>query len=476
MLLTLFLTLASPTPILPPDCAVVFEALQQKMTANYAGMLLEVTGARRRAHDAEVARLRRIAAGASGDACRSILAEYVHWFDDPHLFLFEPYALDAAMTRERMAAVPKVALDEAAVRRLVEARGSRADPIEGIWYDRGMRVGVVTDPEGRPGRLVAVVLVSDSVTLPPGSVHAVLDRDADGSYHTVLRWRSLALTHPRAALYRGGTILRLAPAMWGRAWPLPAGEPDVLDPTDVRRPTLHLVAGVPVVTIPSHQFQYRSVLDALLTEHDAVLRAADRLVVDLRGNEGGSSRMSAALEPFLFEAELAPASRDFGAAVMLASPDQVRYASRSFGPDTSSFVRRLVTAMEAAPGTLVPLFDSDEPAPTEPAVTPIHGPERVALLVDHGTVSASEVLVLKARRSSRAVVVGESTAGALDYQSASIVRIHPDESRWYLGYPTITAHADLPEGGMRGTGIPPEIAVTWTPGVDPIAVALDRLR
>jgi len=61
-------------------------------------------------------------------------------------------------------------------------------------------------------------------------------------------------------------------------------------------------------------------------------------------------------------------------------------------------------------------------------------------------------LPLKALRTDRAVVIGEPTAGALDYQTTSIVRIDPDESRWFLGYPTITAHAQLPKGGMRGKG------------------------
>jgi hypothetical protein len=41
-----------------------------------------------------------------------------------------------------------------------------------------------------------------------------------------------------------------------------------------------------------------------------------------------------------------------------------------------------------------------------------------------------------------------------------------------LGYPTIAAHARLPEGGMRGKGIAPEIALKWAGVTDPLEAAL----
>jgi hypothetical protein len=64
-----------------------------------------------------------------------------------------------------------------------------------------------------------------------------------------------------------------------------------------------------------------------------------------------------------------------------------------------------------------------------------------------------------ARSSALATVFGEPTAGALDYQSVNVVRILPDESRRFLGYPTITASRRLPQNGMRGRGIMPHVRV-----------------
>lgn len=153
--------------------------------------------------------------------------------------------------------------------------------------------------------------------------------------------------------------------------------------------------------------------------------------------------------------------------MMLSSPAQISYARRFTGTDTSAFVRSLVARLEANPGALIPLDETPSPAPSPEATVP--GNWRAIVLVDRGTVSAAEVLVLRALRSARAVVVGEPTAGALDYQSVHVVSLGTGNRRWALGYPTIAAHADLPTRGMRGRGIQPQVRIDWSVVADPIA-------
>lgn len=475
MLLPVLANLVLTGPIAPPSCTDLLEGMRTKLEANYAGYVLEVATGRASEYARLLTDVRREAARVGSGDCFPVLARYIAWFDDPHLFVFQSVRIDSSETARRKAAVRRVEVTEEAVRRSVERRGAGADPLEGVWHDRGLRIGVIPDPDGTAGRFVAVVLASDTVTYEPGMVHAVFDR-RDGGYRAELRWRTLAVTRPEVSLHRSGTLLRVSPAMWSKAWPLADGEHARTDTSDARRPTFELVDGVPVFAIPSHQYQYRAVLDSLIRAHREALATATFMVVDLRGNEGGGSLMSAGLLPYIVgESEDDPSQVD-GEPVMLSSPDQVSYARRAFGADTTAFVRRLVAALEAAPGELVPLYDPNEPRPERPDPAPVYGPREVAILVDGGTVSASEVLVLKARRSARAVVIGEPTAGALDYQSTYIVAIHPDEKRWYLGYPTITAHAGLPQGGMRGKGIAPERALDWTTVADPVAAALALLR
>jgi C-terminal processing protease CtpA/Prc len=169
------------------------------------------------------------------------------------------------------------------------------------------------------------------------------------------------------------------------------------------------------------------------------------------------------------EKRSSPYNMDFGTAVMLSSPDQIMYARRAFGADTTAFVKSLVKRLEEHPGELVSLRDPALPPEPPQPDSIIDGPWKVAVLTNRSTVSASEVLVLKALQSKRATVIGEPTEGALDYQSTRIVWFSPNERRWGVGYPTITDHATLPIGGIRGKGIQPDIRLDWKTVRDPVA-------
>jgi hypothetical protein len=271
-------------------------------------------------------------------------------------------------------------------------------------------------------------------------------------------------------------LLRLSPGLWGKEYPVAPADSGLLDPVDAHRPTLLVRDGTVIVSIPSHDGPNKPILDSLVTRHDLDLRHADRLIVDLRGNEGGGSGMSESLMPYIASEQQRPPLVTEGEAVMLSSEDQIAYARRAFGPETSRFVSSLLARMQAHPGEFVQLSNPDEAqAPLAP-VTTISGPGRVGVLIDRGTVSASEVLVLEALRSERVTVFGEPTAGALDYQSTSIVAFSPGERRWFLGYPTITRNLRLPAGGMRGRGIAPTVRVDLSRVDDPIAYVEHELK
>lgn len=453
-----------------PSCAADLAGLDRTLHADYAGYLLELHGERLRAYDAMKASLEARAARAPGDSCFFVLRDFADWFNDPHLFIYESVRIDSAEARRRQASVATRNVTEASARAYYQRHASSLDPIEGIWYDRGLRVAIVPDSARGAGRFIAVLLAADTSTWTPGSVRARIARRADGSYDVDLSRPNYSLAHLHGAIYRH-VLLRLSPGIWGKAFPVPAADAGTLDPVDPHRPTLYRRNGTLVFAIPSHD-GFKAVIDSMVAAHAAELASADRLIIDLRGNEGGGSFMTNALGPYIMLAHDRPNPYPLDSSLMLSSPDQIDYAQRAFGPDTSAFVRSLVARLKAHPGQLVPLHDpatpSDPPDPRDWVVA--SGPRAVGVLADRGTVSASEVLVVYALESPRATVFGEPTAGALDYESASIVSIAPGEHRWYVGYGTITRRADLPNGGMRGTGIRPQVPIDLAAIADPIAV------
>jgi len=399
------------------------------------------------------------------DRCFPVLSSYTAWYDDPHLFVFQRQSTDSLDARRRASSLQRLPLSEAEVRASLGEPGRTLDPVEGIWYDGPLRLAVVPDPNGGSTDFVAVILQSDTVAWPVGTVRARLRRESDGTYATRLLTRQFAELSLTARIHKR-VMLRLSPGIWGKAFPVAVADTGLIDSVDVHRPRVSVRERSVVFSIPSHDPGQARLLNTLVRTHVEAIRARPLLVVDLRGNEGGGAFTTQPLHPFIDTAERRPTPYDSGAAVMLSSPAQVRYARRFMGNDTSAFVRSLVARLEARPGELVPFSEAPPAIVSGPSVA---GNWRVVVLVDGGTVSAAEVLVVKALRSTRSVVVGEPTAGALDYQSVQVVPLGTGDPRWALGYPTITAHADLPRRGMRGTGIQPHVLIDWSTVADPIA-------
>lgn len=467
--LGLFLVLAAAPADSSPTCATDLSGLDSKLRADYAGYLLELHGERLRQYTSMKAALAARAKRTTGDSCYFVLHDFTAWFDDPHLFVFQNPDIGSAELLRREKSVARRGVTEASARAYYEQHTQQLDPIEGIWYDRGLRVAIVPDSSKGAGHFVAVMLAADTSTWTPGSVRAYIARRGDGSYDVDLSGPGYFVSHLEGAIYRH-VLLRLSPGIWGKAFPVPPADSGTLDAVDPHRPTVYRRNGTLVFAIPSHS-GFKAVIDSMVAAHATELASADRLIIDLRGNEGGGSQMTDALGPYVMLAHDRPTPYPLDSSLMLSSPDQIHYAEHAFGPDTSAFVRSLVARLKAHPGRLVPLHDPaappEKPDPRDWVVA--SGPRAVGVLTDRGTVSASEVLVVYALQSPRATVFGEPTAGALDYESTSIVSIAPHEHRWYVGYGTITRRADLPKGGMRGTGIRPQVPIDLAKVADPVA-------
>ncbi len=453
------------------SCRQNVDSLQHRIELNYAGFLLEVKDAKRQALADTLAALENVADRTASADCVPVLNTLIAWYHDPHLFLYQADVTDTTDAARRKGAVRTRALSEAAARSYLTNNRSRLDPIEGLWYDLNLRVAIVPAPGQPSGHFEAVVLQSDTASWKPGDVRAQFIRRPDGEYDVTIWSRAKSVKELRGVVYKR-VMLRMSPGIWGKEFPVAAADGGLLNPVDPHRATLQLRGRTVVLSIPSHDPTYRSTLDSLLAQNDSALRHAERLIVDVRGNEGGSSGVTRALEPFIVTNPTRLSPYPSGNAVILSSPNQINYAKASFvgpkGIDSSPALQRLLARMEANPGKLVPLSDSlDEPDPPRPA--PVFGPRTVAVMIDHGTVSASEVLVLTALESTRTTVIGQPTEGALDYQSANIVYFSALERRWGLGYPTITRSSSLPLHGMRGIGIKPDVTADWQRIDDPIS-------
>ena len=446
-------------------CAEELDSLVQKVESNYVGYRLLLPTLDRSRYEASKAEIRRAAAAAGDEDCFSTLRRYVAQFDDGHLFLTEQPELSDEEAARLAAAAETLPWAEESVRTYLDTHAAELDPVEGIWYSDTARFGIVRERNSPRRDFVAIVLAGGGAAWKPGQVKAELKRRADGSFEVRYYYGDHSLHHLEGTLHKG-LLLRMAPVMWGKSYPVRPADAGLLDPANPRSPTLkQLGRGAWVISMPSHDGPYRAPLEKLIAEHLDQLLTSELIVVDLRGNEGGSSQTSAPLAPFHESTRNRPRRGYTGREVVVSSPDLIRYyenLAKSMEPG-GAYEKRflaLVERMRREPGqVLVTDVWGNPPAPPAPPPEPYLRPTHFAILMDGGAVSAAEAFVLSAWDSERVTLFGSPSGGSIDYQSVAIVPLDCRRHALALGFPTLGGSEHLPAGGFNAEGIPPDVSI-----------------
>jgi Peptidase family S41 len=427
----------------------------------------------------------------------------------------------ADAVRARFAAWPRVALDEATARARLAALGPDRAPVEGIWESPPYVVAVVRDAllapagpdaprrvqRGRsrtiPSSFTMVVLRADSIWWIPGQVKAHLTTGLTAVIPTttaaIPSTSGVAISAGIAGVTRGayraefyvrnhtaekdtvrveGDALLLATprrgrSLWVRRWPTRPGRDGEEDRAAVAAETLstfavrELAPGTMLVRVPT--FGDTRAMDSLVAAEGDRIRGADRLIIDVRGNGGGSDYNYRAFRPLLYTQPV----REVNASV-LATDDNLRAWRALLGdPGLSDAQRTEVRAFldtlqqdrtrarAAGRGDWV-----DQPDETRTETAALLRPQRIAVLIDRRCASSCEQFLLEARQSRKTVLYGETSAGVLDYanvrqaaaaDTSAAARSVPG-STLVLQYPT-TRSKRLPADPVDNVGIAPAVSV-----------------
>ncbi len=446
-------------------CAAEFDSMVQKIETDYIGYRMSLSAMDRGAYDKMKAEVRAAAGRAKDADCFETLLPYVNYFHDGHVFLSEQAELSDGESAKAAAAAETLPWNEQSLRAYLEKNAGKLDPIEGIWYTAAYRIGVVRDRKaGR--RDFAAVMLSDGVkNWKPGQVKADIRELPDGGYKGLFYFGDHSTHHLEGHIYKG-LLLDMPPVTWGKEFPIRDFDAGLLNAKDPSAPTLKVLAGGAVlVSMPSHSPDYAEPLNALIAAHDVELRAASLVIVDIRGDEGGSSQTSDGLAPFYYTENQKPEMGPGGHPVVLSSPDQIKYfeaMAKQADPasDWGKMLASLVGRLKENPGKVIPMSEKGDPySPTEKPANLSAAPKHFAILTDRADMSAAEAFVLEARKYDRVTQFGENTGGTIDYQNIQMVPLECKTHGYWIGFPTIGGSDLLPKGGFNGVGIPPDVRI-----------------
>ena len=205
-----------------------------------------------------------------------------------------------------------------------------------------------------------------------------------------------------------------------------------------------------LIGIPSFLPKNYEAINELIQEHHEVLVNTPNLVLDLRGNGGGTDECFNILLPYV-----CPESINVVGADVRATQGNIVYLREltkihDFPEDALSQINDLTELMAKSLGGFVEMVPTQTIALGEVFAQP----QKVAICIDKTCASSTEQFLIFALESPKVTLFGENTAGCIDF--SNLVPAQTPSKNWTLFYP-ISRSKRIPLHQIDGLGIEPHI-------------------
>ena len=444
-----------------------FDWVVSKVAQNYSGWETKTFGPRRCELETVTLRLRNQVATGDDAAARKAMEQWLAWFDDGHLRLDWTVAEDAPAWN-----VPPRSLNEAEARTTMARLGADLRPIEGLWtIDDRYRLAVLRR-DGFGNVFDAVVLSSAADTWAPGAVKAGLTEQSDGTF--AIRYGAGDRTEValQGNLVSGNDVLDVdGLGVWRRSFDDPAAAEEALRRWPGEDFTISRVdAETLYLRLPSFGDAHTETVRKLIEARSAELATTPQLIIDLRGNTGGSDFVYDPVLPLLYtrpiwrigvevrvSADNARLRREEGERLAAVSPE----ASRT-----------LIEESDRMAGAAAAFIRREPPVEVVRLEGVLMNPARIAVLIDRAGSSA-ENFIMDARQSRKVTLMGqENSAGVIDY--GEMMGSSAPSGRFALLWAT-TRSLRLPGDPVDPHGIAPDVLIPKNVD-DPVMWAAEWLR
>jgi uncharacterized protein len=435
-------------------CSDEFGFLTHYLETNYAGFADKVTPATRPAYQKALSAWQKEAnATKTQSDCELLMQAYIAYFKDGHIQLSskqpEVKEGDTAAMRRLHAQTETLQTPKSRLEVLRKSTG-----FEGIYTnsDSTYTVAIVSSPTSTRTH-AGVILSSKTPYWKPGEVKLTFKLEPDGQYTAMAYMRD----HSR----------RMEKGKW-------EGK-DLLDGNWIKAGSTKTTRGpagplVDARPLSAKTFYFRlgtcnpsvfAAVEEFIKKYDSTISQTPNLILDVRGNGGGSDFVYEPLLKYLYDKPV----KSYGVQA-LATPANIAAWEKIFElfPDIPvserAGIQANIDSMKAHSGKWVATAQDD--TTTLPNILAF--PKKVVVLQDRHVASSGEQFLLFAKDCGKVTLMGEPSAGVLDYANMRKVAFpcYPMEL-WYA----TTRSTRVPLGlGIDNKGVVP--AVPFKPGIDAI--------
>lgn len=191
-------------------------------------------------------------------------------------------------------------------------------------------------------------------------------------------------------------------------------------------------------------------IDSLFKANQSNLAQMPNLILDLRNNGGGADFSYRPVTPYLYTEPI----RNIGSDVLATADNITGWAAVAttdgIPPDQKNFMNGVIKKMEQNKGKFISF--SEDSTISFDSILP--NPKTVVILINKNCGSTTEEFLLLAKQSSKVTLMGEPTAGVLDYAN---VRGADFSCMPYMLYWATTRSKRIDQGmGIDNVGIMPD--------------------
>ena len=430
------------------DCTKAFQEAKLVIERNYAGFSDKVNISNKAAYNSLTSRIEKeILDVKEASYCAYFIQKWFAFFKDGHIQLTWDRSHPLSVEQQKRLEKEYVGslLSE---KKIEELKNSKT--IEGIYWnaDSLYQIAIVKNPNAF-STYVGVVLTSSDSLWKPGKIILELKQEGKDSIEGLSYARRVI---PERVMWKIGESYI---SDWTRDGTFiqykERGAHKYVSSRLMSDKTFY-------VKISTFNQANAKAIDSLFKVNKQILITRRNLILDLRGNGGGADFSYEPIINYIYTDSI----RSIGADVFSSEDNidgwKVLLTMNDIPEKTKTFVRKLISDMKAHKNQFVSITEDGYIKRD----TIEKYPEKIVILMDKGCGSTAEEFLLAARQSKKVILMGQPSAGVLDYANMRGAKMQ--QLPYALYYATSRSRrVDIGEG-IDNKGISPQILLG--PGED----------